>query len=302
MIQFYKLDESQKPITRMQPDIVPVELVGDTLHFWPVQRQPRGPRQVNVGIAVAQQPYEEGEINLDDTEGSDSDDDSDVLLVREPVAEEHCDLEDDILLEGIIAEEEGLDYMREMELKSHNAPARPASIIAQPIVPDSVVLGQAERIADPVVEARPAKQARVATASGPRMAALDCIDVANGRIAWYKNKSAFEAKCTVPSHNISGTCKLSRGCGTRRKGKDGLSLGGRPLGFLMAWLQVAHECPDKQSHWSKADWETKLTKEVRGACRAALAESLDGQALLSHEREKQPGEEDEPPTLDGLLA
>ena len=307
-LQFYMLDESQKPITRMQPDIVPILPLGNPTQIWPVKYKARAPKRVEEpilglnlhgAVPVLDRPEEEG-----DYDGDEDDEDSDVILEEEPPQDQDDGTLELDMLEAMILEQEGLDFVGELNpgsvptsaAQSNEAAASVAPAESSPaarVVPDNLV--------PPVVEGRQPKRSRTA-AVGLRVAALDCIDVANGRIAWYENKAAFEAKCTVPEHNVGGTCKLTRSGMLRKRSRDGVPLGGRPLGFLMAWLESAHECPDKQSHWLKSEWEARYTRERRSACRAELAASLDGQALLAHERERDNREEAEPATLDGLLA
>eukprot|EP00971_Amphidinium_carterae_P346629 6488218-Amphidinium_carterae.1 len=128
------------------------------------------------------------------------------------------------------------------------------------------------------------------------------FDVAEGRISYYEAKGIFEARCSWPSHNTGGiTCKLTRTCRCRKKGRDGLSLGGRPVAFLLCWLRHASACSSKAQHWMKEDWERIFTLQARQACRSELESTSEGQALLACERELEAGEPSEPETLAGLL-
>ena len=118
-----------------------------------------------------------------------------------------------------------------------------------------------------------------------------------GKISFYDSKNTFEAICRNPKH---GKCVLSR---TRNaaKSKDpnAVPKGGRPLGFLGAWLLQAH-CETKAEHWSYAN--LRPSREARGGARNFIKKAHNGMDLLSKERpQKTELEDSEPETLEGYI-
>eukprot|EP00971_Amphidinium_carterae_P110995 2198362-Amphidinium_carterae.3 len=96
------------------------------------------------------------------------------------------------------------------------------------------------------------------------------------------------------------TCKVTRTNKARRI-VAGIPLGGRPLGYLMAWLQLGQHVPDKASHWNKTLLTERLTVAERQRCRDELALLERGQLLLAVERQIAEGEPAEACSLEGLL-
>eukprot|EP00971_Amphidinium_carterae_P337826 6474869-Amphidinium_carterae.1 len=134
-------------------------------------------------------------------------------------------------------------------------------------------------------------------AFGPRgsmtSAAAGC-KMDGGRIHYHHSKQSFEAIC-----NRHAGCTLTRTHKARKRlNKNGFPQGGRPLGFLAAWLEL--HCESKLEH---RDLPTlaNLSHEQRSACRDALAMAEGGAELLRFEREKLPEEPEEPLLLDGYL-
>ena len=115
-----------------------------------------------------------------------------------------------------------------------------------------------------------------------------------GRITYYANNHCFEANCMC-GH---GKCVLTRTCRGKRSGAA-VPRGGRPLGFLAAWLHAGLDCPSKAAHWH-ADAFQSLSYERRCAARAALMLQPNCEVLLAAEREQMDGESEEPENLDGL--
>jgi hypothetical protein len=126
-----------------------------------------------------------------------------------------------------------------------------------------------------------------------------------GSITYYASKNCFEAHCGNTEH---GRCVLTRH--GQRLADDEAPLrfskttkkpiGGRPLGFLMAWLSASHDCT-RDEHWSRGLCDFDL--DTRVLLRAELSLSDVGQALSGYERPKDDGsgEQSEPETLEGYL-
>ena len=119
-----------------------------------------------------------------------------------------------------------------------------------------------------------------------------------GKITYWGKKGMFECMCRNADH---GKCVLTRTHDAKGNDAHGMPYGGRPLGFLAAWLLKAHMPPDKNTHWSK-DYMLPTLAE-RQAARESLRALKDGLALLSKERERDTdkGEPEEPVTLVGYV-
>ena len=126
---------------------------------------------------------------------------------------------------------------------------------------------------------------REAHAAGVRLS--EC-----GTIFFHLSKDGFEARC-----QIHKGCVMTRTC----KGRARQAAAGRPLGLLAAWLLSSHEAASKAEHVNKEWGRAKFTHEARCLAREALLKEAGGPALAAFERPRLPGEEEEPPTLDGLL-
>ena len=108
----------------------------------------------------------------------------------------------------------------------------------------------------------------------------------------------MEASCTTHAK-----CQMTRTVKARRW-KEGVPCGGRPLGFLAAWLQMGVGAP-RAAHWDRDAWKEKLTWEVRDEARKFVMGACDPETaavFLEEERERVHAvEHDEPRDLLGLL-
>eukprot|EP00971_Amphidinium_carterae_P344747 6485336-Amphidinium_carterae.1 len=124
----------------------------------------------------------------------------------------------------------------------------------------------------------------------------------NGRISFYLSKQAFEAVCTNPSHSFPGhRCVLTRGNKSKAV-KGARRAGGRPLGFLVAWLKSSTCFPTKADHRNVANMQFSLADRQAG--RGHLMTSAVGVALAAYERahdENIDGADLEPASLAGYL-
>ena len=75
---------------------------------------------------------------------------------------------------------------------------------------------------------------------------------------------------------------------------------GRPLGFMVCWLNMGAGCRHKTDHWERGRWQREFTLEARQAAREELLSLSGGPALAEKERAKADGEGDEPVSLQGL--
>eukprot|EP00971_Amphidinium_carterae_P348477 6490510-Amphidinium_carterae.1 len=120
-----------------------------------------------------------------------------------------------------------------------------------------------------------------------------------GKIAFYEGKSVFEGHCGNPSH---GKCVLTRTSRGRKPKGHLVSVAGRPLGFMKAWIDAGLALPSKEAHWDKDMWIRDLSEQAtRLAARQTVQNAEGGPLLLSKERPLDAGEADEPPSLLGLF-
>ena len=131
-------------------------------------------------------------------------------------------------------------------------------------------------------------------AAAPRGSAEVTYHVPGGTIAYYRSKQAFQAVCDNAAH---GRCVLTRTSRGRAAGPDGAQRGGRPIGFLAAWLSAGENCATKAEHWVRLD----NGHADRLALRQQIAQTPEGVRLMSFERPLADGEEVEPLDLRGLL-
>ena len=124
------------------------------------------------------------------------------------------------------------------------------------------------------------------------------VEVPGGRLAWDPHKGCMEATCTTHAK-----CQMTRTVKARRW-VEGVPFGGRPIGFLTAWLHMGVGA-SRDAHWNKEEWKRVLTWEKRcdarrfaiGACDIATAT-----VFCEKERELEPAvEHEEPRDLVGLL-
>jgi hypothetical protein len=126
------------------------------------------------------------------------------------------------------------------------------------------------------------------------------MEIEGGHICFYPSKNCFEAHCGNPDH---GRCVLTRGNGYRhlRAASSAdlapLKKGGRPLGFLVAWLSKSFVATTRAEHWSLEMMMSDLVLRTIG--RLTLQDSLDGRNLATRERPRDLGEESEPESLGG---
>ena len=79
-------------------------------------------------------------------------------------------------------------------------------------------------------------------------------------------------------------CVLTRNSyADKRAARRGVTKGGRPLGFMAAWLAAGEALPDKRAHWQPAQFD--IDYETRVAARVALSLCGGGAEVLAMERE-----------------
>ena len=139
-----------------------------------------------------------------------------------------------------------------------------------------------------------------AMAGGPRLPPTYSVEYPDGSTLSYFAAGYFCATCK--HHTDCVKTRTSRY--KKRDRKTRRYYGGRPLGFLAAWLAVGSDpgIGDQKAHCGRECMQS-LEHGERQWYRRALEAMPGAVDLLSEEREKQDelGEESEPETLDGLL-
>ena len=115
------------------------------------------------------------------------------------------------------------------------------------------------------------------------------LELPGGTIKYYATDGRFEAACCNPTH---GSCVLSRNNRHRSR------MGGRPCGFMAAWLAAGAAYEDKETHW-QAIQEIEDDLASRTAAREEIVGMDGGLALLAGERASAEGIRSEPATSRG---
>ena len=174
-------------------------------------------------------------------------------------------------------------------------PVDVAAMAEEPRLVDAPgAVAQVDAAEDPSAEvpAEPAAEVRRGAGARQRSSATVTMHVPGGSISYYPSKAAFEAVCDNPRHGRCVVTRTSRtGGGVRRQA----AAGGRPVGFLAAWLGAGQDLPDKDAHWSMACFDQ--SHEQRTALRSQIAGTPSGRTLLASEREVAVGEDPEPVDL-----
>jgi len=271
--RWYKLEETQRPIGVFSMDTVPIVplLRGDqAFKVWPKPKR-----------GFSAYPRKRKAPGGDPAGEEDIADEVPALELLDAEAE----LELDELLHSEEAGDAGLDLFVESQgslLVDHAVVLRDAE--AEPAADSAAT----QRRPQPPAPERPRR---------PRGKAVATAEWEFGKLQFYaSNNGSFQATCKNPAH---GKCVLTRSArAVARASNDLIVRGGRPCGFLLAWLQSAGVAA-KEEHWAPANLETSL--DARLAARLELEETPEGREFLSHERPQVGDEPAEPETLQGLL-
>ena len=110
-----------------------------------------------------------------------------------------------------------------------------------------------------------------------------------GSIHYYPKSNTFTAFCAAHKNEHSSDCRKSR----TSKASAQRPSQGRPLGFLVAWLQEANQHADKSEHVHVSHPSLQACRDGR---RHLVGLGDDVQEFLAFERPKRSGEPDEPET------
>ena len=289
---WYKLEISKRMLPTMDPSVVPfVPLTFDAVaqRVWPKPLPPPRARRWRAGGGGRRKPLEAVAVAIEDPSLGSSSSTCD-------------DGSEDTGLAVLLDEAAGAAYDRGPLGDAPIFDVADADESARAVdegggdgadEPHALVLPGYGSAGDPPLFVRGAPPAPEALAVLPRVRApySECSAYIHGsRISFFASKFCFEAHCPVPAH---GKCVLTRTC-RYKKGR----VGGRPLGFLASWLEIASMFDTKAEHFS-AEALMSITLEQRRANRVLLHAVEGGLELLDKEREKAPGEDSEATDLDG---
>eukprot|EP00971_Amphidinium_carterae_P165207 3274929-Amphidinium_carterae.6 len=141
-------------------------------------------------------------------------------------------------------------------------------------------------------------QSQTAVRSTPVRGFVGCASAGivcpEGKISYHESKRSFEAVCRQHKG-----CVLTRSADGRKVKGHAEKVGGRPIGFLMAWLQKADHTASKAEHWSQTAFS--VTYADRVAARERLQTFTGARELLDYEKPKvSDADPDEPVSLLGI--
>ena len=109
-------------------------------------------------------------------------------------------------------------------------------------------------------------------------------------MAFYSSKGVYEAMCNNIAHGRRCVLTRSNQAYAASSSHVGPPRGGRPIGFLMAWLFNGHV----PSRVDLASESMTIDQDLRMLCGAQLRGHPDGEGLLIRQRIRVPGEPHEP--------
>ena len=287
-VEWFVLEDSKRPVGTFVPGVVPLlplpEHAGPQ-SFWSDERRRRVPRYPPHPSHGAGSSDAEGQAALADAEPEEPNE-GDIGEALDPAEELLAELDDLAELAEAFVEDDGFGGGLLPGVGPRGAGAKESG--ESPAVP------QVQEVVPPLAELAHVEQPQ--QAKRPRRDAELTYYVPGGSISFYRSKMAFQAVCDCPAH---GRCVLTRSCNARGRGPGGQAFGGRPVGFLAAWLGRGEHCEDKTEHWLPMSF--LAPHEVRAELRAAVVGTPSGVRLLSFERPLEEGESAEPLTLDGYV-
>ena len=130
--------------------------------------------------------------------------------------------------------------------------------------------------------------------------ATTVVQVAGHEIRYNHESSAFIAICRCKDHSTeTADCKKQRTANPAASGRRSNRGQGRPLGLLVAWLQICDCHATGDAHKNAVD---SITREQRVQGRKLLMRQRGAVELASHERPKVGDEDSEPEDIKGCLS
>lgn len=287
-IRWYRLRSDRRPVARVQPNKVPVEPypgLEEAVQVWPVARRrmarhppaPRAPPVADAGVDAAAALCD-GERSADEGAAPD--------VPNEEEAEPR----------GVLGEALRFsDELVEAEF-AFEPPSEAAAAPSEAPAPCGRLAGSSREPAPPPpapIAPRGAEASR-GPGVGPRRGADVTMQCPGGSISFYAKKMAFEAVCDNAAHM---RCVATRTCRARAAAGGGPPRGGRPVGFLAAWLSAGQDVATKEEHWQL--FNSSVADRLN--FRREISKVESGRLLLSRERPCEAGEPEEPVSLDGYI-
>lgn len=260
-LTWYVLEDTARAIGTLVVDTVPLKpwrRGGDPTHFYPPTKSKRVTRYPAKRPRAASGSGGGGaKASLDEVEGNEA---------------EEEEQEDEVGLSDVEDAPGDLEYYLEEVMGDMLQPldavvqAAEQLVAAEQAAAPEAASAQDEPPTPPM--APPGQEAR------PRGRGAATVVFPWGKITYYASKRSFEAICRNPAH---GKCVLTRSA----KGRKTEPRGGRPLGFMAAWLQQGHVA-SKEVHWSPEVLNSSLPARIAG--RNFVRAANQGLDLLSFER------------------
>lgn len=319
----YRLEASSIPVARMDVNIVPVRLASGSTEaqFWPppaarrTGRAKRARQDTSVlhhgGVVafplVASEPSALAGGDAAETQACDALG-CDVEATDDEMDDTFCD---DLMegLDNLLVELEEMEAQADMRAAQPAAEGMPAAAqqpprqaedasgLAAPVGADAAA-SDAPPPPPPRAEPSGGHRAARSGAQGGAKGSRDLmVQAYGGTIVHYNTTAEFVATCPNPGH---GRCVLSRKSWNPEPGAI-QKAGGRPLGFLVAWLACAAETATKEEHWSFRMLPL-MSQAVRVASRLHLQSEVEGgREMAAFERPLADDEPEEPETLHGYI-
>eukprot|EP00971_Amphidinium_carterae_P291983 5796253-Amphidinium_carterae.3 len=319
----FVLESTMRPLVSFCPgevSVVPMQGVATEMQLWPKLRRPRQKRAkakaahdgtALVPIASAPSLVEEAlplgielgeqEFDVDEAFENLGSDDEELSLAHQELllraeAMEAIDVAIDHAKKGGKGKTESSTSKAEQPLHT-DIEAIPDDVIAEPLGPSAIASSSAASTHAPIVltsaHSDPAA-VRSTPVRGVVASASAGIVCPEGKISYHESKRSFEAVC-----RLHKGCVLTRSADGRKVKGHAEKVGGRPLGFLMAWLEQAEHTSTKAEHWCTTTFN--FTYAQRVVARQRLEGFTGATDLLQYEKRKQSvADPDEPLSLLGI--
>ena len=279
---------SGRPLQRLQPDhivVCPMLGAAEDLPLWPIPKTSRSStRQAgrdasarSSGPSSSAAPPPEPDAEDEDPQHPDSEEEEAEEVSANAELLERCAAMDFLFAaeakeakpkgprkrsHSLIAEAQPSNEERNTGGEEHAAGSRDSVLaVAEPAPEADAAASSSAANVDAAVPDPPA--AGVRRAGTTRLGAMEAAAafyMAGGRLSFHESKSAFEAVCNRhPNCNLSRTCKARKATGA-----DGLPVGGRPCGFLAAWLSDDRWASKLEHKISRSSQEPQLGPEAGG--------------------------------------
>eukprot|EP00971_Amphidinium_carterae_P014722 290724-Amphidinium_carterae.6 len=317
-LAWWKLEET----SRVLPSFIPGKITAVAFaaqnngiclkKLWPAPKRQRRPSQTqrpkrnnqSATDMAATVAVPEEDDDVDDSMGGSGSENAEVLDDQADESEE-ASANYELLLRA-----EAMEGLRSRADRTHQRKVDPMAGAASSAKPEtepsevpkgSVTAANLEEATTSVVgseatgaNAAPLTRGIVAPLRGIQESALAALSFPGGRLAYHSSKESFEAVCSCHHR-----CVLTRTARGRRTKGSACLTAGRPVAFLIAWLNLGTLVHSKQEHMDRNRWNFPHLQ--RSFLRELLKESQEGRDMLALERAQEAIELEEPETLVGLM-